>query len=69
MSPTYAYDIMFTFAHVFHIRQRKVLSENEWAGWLQWTKSAFQEGEIMQMWVDPAFQEFVDKEIIPKTQN
>ena len=30
MSPesAYAYDIMFTFAHVFHMRQRKVLSDN-----------------------------------------
>lgn len=25
----YAYDILFTFAHVFHMRQRKVLSDNE----------------------------------------
>jgi hypothetical protein len=70
----YAYDIMFTFAHVFHMRQRKVLSDNEWTGWLRWMKSAFQEGEIMQIWentiemekwFDPAFQEFVDKELIP----
>jgi hypothetical protein len=30
----YAYDILFTFAHVFHMRQRKVLSDNEWTGWL-----------------------------------
>jgi hypothetical protein len=26
----YAYDILFTFAHVFHMRQRNVLSDNEW---------------------------------------
>jgi hypothetical protein len=80
MSPesAYAYDIMFTFAHVFHMRQRKVLSDNEWTGWLRWMKSAFQEGEIMQIWentiemekwFDPAVQEFVDKELIPRTQN
>src|SRR6476646_11287744 len=24
----YAYDILFTFAHVFHMRQRKALSDN-----------------------------------------
>jgi hypothetical protein len=73
----YAYDIMFTFAHAFHMRQRKVLSENEWAGWLRWMKSAFQQGELMEIWeksiemekwFDPAFQEFVDKELIPKNK-
>jgi len=28
----YAYDILFTFAHAFHMRQRKVLNDNEWTG-------------------------------------
>jgi hypothetical protein len=73
----YAYDIMFTFAHAFHMRQRKVLSDNEWVGWLRWMKSAFEQGEIMEIWektiemekwFDPAFQEFVDKELIPKNK-
>lgn len=70
----YAYDILFTFAHVFHMRQRKALSDNEWIGWLRWMKSSFLQGEIMQIWentiemekwFDPAFQEFVDKQLIP----
>ena len=43
----YAYDILFTFAHVFHMRKRKVLSDNEWTGWLRWMKGAFEQGEIM----------------------
>jgi hypothetical protein len=73
----YAYDILFTFAHVFHMRQRKVLSDNEWTGWLRWMKSSFQHGEIMQIWqntiemekwFDPDFQEFVDKQLIPATE-
>ena len=34
----YAYDILFTFAHVFHMWKRKVLSDNEWTGWLRWMK-------------------------------
>ena len=75
---TYAYDILFTFAHVFHIWKRKVLSDNEWSGWLRWMKSAFAQGEIMQIWkstiemekwFDHAFQQFVDKELIPRTPN
>ena len=80
MSPesAYTYDNMFTFAHVFHMRQRKVLSDNEWTGWMRWMKSAFEEGELMQIWentiemekwFDPAFQEFVDKELIPRNPN
>jgi hypothetical protein len=46
----YAYDILFPFAHVFHMRKRNVLSDNEWTGWLRWMKSAFEQGEIMQIW-------------------
>jgi len=74
----YAYEILFTFAHVFHMRQRKVLSDNEWAGWFRWMKSSFEQGEIMQIWkntiemekwFDPAFQEFVDEELIPRTKD
>ncbi len=64
------------FAHVFHMRQGNVLSDNEWTGWLRWMKSAFEGGTIteiwqstieMEKWFDPAFQEFVDKELIPLT--
>ncbi|MFZ0628963.1 MAG: hypothetical protein WAM16_06650 [Nitrososphaeraceae archaeon] len=70
----YSYHILFTFAHVLHMRKRKVLSDNEWTGWLRWMKSAFDQGAIkdiwkskieMEKWFDPAFQEFVDKELIP----
>ena len=69
----YAYHILFTFAHVLHMRQRNVLSDNEWTGWLRWMKSAFEQGSItdiwknkieMEKWFDPAFQEFIDKEVI-----
>ena len=28
----YAYHILFTLAHVFHMRKRKLLSDNEWTG-------------------------------------
>jgi hypothetical protein len=73
----YACDILFTFAHVFDMWQRKVSSENECTSWLRWMKSSFQQGEIMQIWqstiqmekwFDPAFQEFVDKQLIPRTK-
>lgn len=74
----YAYDILFTFAHVFHMWQRKVLSDNEWAGWFLWMNSAFKQGEIMDLWkkniqmekwFDPDFVKFVNKVLIPSTKD
>jgi hypothetical protein len=70
----YAYDILNTFAFVFQMHQRKVLSDNEWAGWLRWMKSIFERGKIkeyweinleVERWFDPAFEEFINKELIP----
>jgi hypothetical protein len=70
----YAYHILFIFAHVLHMRERNILSDNEWTGWLRWMKSAFEQGMIkdiwkskieMEKWFDPAFQEFVDRELVP----
>ena len=34
----YAYDILFTFAHAFHMRRRKVLNDNEWTVGFDGTK-------------------------------
>jgi hypothetical protein len=31
----YTYHILNTLAHVFHMRQRKVVNDNEWTGWLR----------------------------------
>jgi hypothetical protein len=56
-----------------YMRQRKVVSDNEWAGWLRWMKSAFRHGTIKEIWknnvevekwFDPAFQEFINKELL-----
>jgi hypothetical protein len=55
------------------MRQRKLLSDNEWTGWLRWIRAAFQQGTIAEIWknniesekwFDPAFQEFIDREVI-----
>jgi hypothetical protein len=70
----YAYDILFTFAHAFHMRQRNVLNDNEWTGWVRWYKSAFKQGRLMEIWqrtiemekwFDPAFHDFINTEIVP----
>ena len=72
----YAYDILFTFAHAFHMRQRKVLNDNEWTGWVRWYKSAFKQGTLMEIWqktiemekwFDPAFHDFINSEIVSVT--
>jgi hypothetical protein len=74
----FTYHILNTFAHVFHMRQRKVLSDNEWTGWLRWMKSAFEQGKIkeywesnleVEKWFDPAFEEFINKELTPAASN
>jgi hypothetical protein len=70
----FTYHILNTFAHVFHMRQRKVLSDNEWTGWLRLMKGAFEQGKIkeywesnleIEKWFDPAFEEFINKELTP----
>jgi CRISPR/Cas system-associated endonuclease Cas3-HD len=70
----FSYHILYTFAHAFHMYQRKVVSNNEWSGWLRWIKSAFQHGDLydiwknnieLEKWFDPAFSEFINKEIVP----
>jgi hypothetical protein len=74
----FTYHILNTFAHVFQMRQRKVLSDNEWTGWLRWMKSAFEQGKIkeywesnleVEKWFDPAFEEFINKELTPVAAN
>lgn len=42
----FSYHVLYLLAHGFHMRQRGVVANNEWAGWTRWTKTAFQHGEI-----------------------
>jgi hypothetical protein len=72
----FSYYILFMLSHVYHMRRRKVLRDNEWAGWVQWMKNAFLYGTIqndwkemeMGSWFDPAFRNFIDREIMPAVQ-
>ncbi len=56
------------------MKERKILSENEWAGWLQWMKNAFRQGKLpmywkdkeIEAWFDPSFRNFVNKELLQK---
>jgi len=61
-----AYYVNFLCSHIYHMRERKVLSDNEWEGWLQWMKNAYRYGKIgkfwkeneMESWFDPSFKNF-----------
>ena len=72
----FTYHLLHTFAHAYHLYQRKVVSENEWTGWLRMMKSCFELGKIreywesdleLEKWFDPKFQEFIENEIVRKT--
>jgi hypothetical protein len=69
----YVYHVFYSFAHVYHMRQRKVLRDNEWTGWLRRMRTCFEEGKIteywksdleLEKWFDPAFEELINKELI-----
>jgi hypothetical protein len=73
----FAFYLLFISSHAFHMRQRKVLRDNEWAGWLRWMKTAFDEGAIREYWenriepekwFDPGFQNFIDMDIIKRNK-
>jgi hypothetical protein len=72
----YTYHLLHTFAHAYHMYQRRVVSDNEWTGWLRMMRTCFEQGKIreywesgleLEKWFDPAFEEFIDKEIVRKT--
>src|ERR671927_338156 len=68
----FAYYILFISSHAYAMRQRKVLIEDEWTGWLHWIKNCFKYGTIGEQWarirsegwLNPAFENFVNREII-----
>ena len=68
----FAYYVLYMCAHAFHMWQRKVLTENEWEGWLRWIRSTFDTGTMgdywgklidPKKWFDPAFEDFINNEI------
>ena len=69
----FAYYILFICSHAYAMRQRKVLNDDDWTGWLQWMRNCFKYGTIgeqwkqiqSERWLNPAFEEFINKEIIP----
>src|SRR5919198_3238752 len=63
----FSFYILWTCAHAYAMRQRKVLDDNEWTGWLQWMRNCFeQHWKQVQSgnWFDPGFRDFMNKEIV-----
>ena len=70
----FAYYILFICSHAYAMRQRKVLNDHEWTGWLQWMRNCFKYGTIgeqwkqiqTERWLNPDFENFINEEIVPK---
>jgi hypothetical protein len=73
----FAYYILFICSHAYAMRQRKVLNDHEWTGWLQWMRNCFKYGTIGQQWkqiqserwLNPDFENFINEEIVPKPES
>ena len=46
----FTYHLLHTFAHAYHMYQRKVVSDNEWTGWLRMMRSCFEQGKVREYW-------------------
>jgi len=54
------------------MRERNVLNDNEWTGWLLWMRNCFKYGTISEdwkqiqseRWLSPFFENFVTREIL-----
>jgi hypothetical protein len=68
----FAYYILFISSHAYSMHQKNVLNDEEWTGWLHWMKNCFKYGTIgeqwtqirSESWLNPAFENFVNREII-----
>ncbi|HEY5630594.1 MAG TPA: hypothetical protein VIR31_00560 [Nitrososphaeraceae archaeon] len=68
----FAYYILFISSHAYSMRQKNVLNNDEWTGWLHWMKNCFKYGTIGEQWkqiqsegwLNPSFENFVNREIM-----
>ena len=42
----YSFDVLNVFSHAHDMRERKVLNDNEWHGWVEWMRTCFRLGTI-----------------------
>src|ERR1700756_4571570 len=68
----YSFDVLNVFSHAHDMRERKVLNDTEWYGWVEWMRTCFRLGTIKEYWkriqeskwYDPAFEDFINKEVV-----
>ena len=68
----YAFDVLNVFSHAYDMRERKVLNDNEWFGWVEWMRNCFRLGTIKEhwdrmqenQWYDQTFEDFINKQVI-----
>ena len=68
----YAYDVLNVFSHAHDMRERKILNDNEWFGWVEWMRTCFRLGTIKEhwkqiqqnQWYDTTFDDFINKQVI-----
>ena len=68
----YAFDVLNVFSHAYDMRERKVLNDNEWYGWVEWMRNCFRLGTIKEhwdrmqenQWYDQTFEDFINKQVI-----
>src|ERR671923_1838072 len=68
----FAYYILFISSHAYSMRQRNILNDEEWTGWLHWIKNCFKYGTIgeeweqirSEGWLNPAFENFVNSDLM-----
>jgi hypothetical protein len=59
-------------SHAYDMRERKVLNDNEWFGWVEWMCNCFRLGTIKEHWnrmqenhwYDATFENFINKQVI-----
>jgi hypothetical protein len=70
----FAYYVLFICSHAYAMRQRKVLDDYEWTGWLHWMKNCFKYGTTgeqweqiqSERWFNPDFENFLNENIMPR---
>lgn len=70
----FSYYILSVWAHAYAMRQRALLNDSEWRNYIQWMRNGFQRGTINERWkqiesdrwLDPAFQNFINTEVVAR---
>jgi hypothetical protein len=68
----FVYYVLWICSHAYAMRERNVLNDNEWTGWLRWMRNCFKYETIRehwnqiqsQRWLSPVFENFVNREIL-----